>query len=140
MELSLEMVDQISPAISADIVWHYLAMRPVLNPRIVAGATLGPMIRYVATFDRDLARTLLVTARSRRARENLADRTKRRGNSTPRRCSDPSGAIAAVEKLPVDPDHLLVSGPPQAVVTTTLVGSRWRSHLGNGRLEFLSRR
>ena len=71
------------------------------------------MIRYVAMFDRDLARALVVASRSWRARAEAGEPNEVQGEFDAWTLLDPSGAIAAVEKLPIDPDQLLLSTLPE---------------------------
>jgi len=121
LELAMEVVGQIDPALTADVFWRYLSTRsPCFDPRLPTGPSLGPMIRHVAMYDRELARILLTTIRARRSHAVAPEPTELQLEYDAWTVLDPSGAIAAIEKLPVNPDRLDRSSHARIWVATTL--------------------
>jgi hypothetical protein len=124
---ALECVDRIDPALATDVFWRYLAMRPSsVNPRNPAGPTSILMFHLVARYDRHIARILFEPTRARishakaDALEGLEDEF---GTWT---ILDPTGAIAAVEKLPIDPSREDSSGQARLGVAAALCRKDWR--------------
>ncbi len=137
--LALQAVDQIDPALAADIFWRYLAMRPSsISPRIARGPSTGGLIRSVAMYDREVARILFEPIRVRMARAEVRVLAEMQREFEAWTVLDPAGAIAAVERLPINPDRVDQTNSNRFYVALALTyRERWRSPLLEGPLDFL---
>ena len=96
LRIALEVVDQIDPALAADVFWRYLATRPSsVDPRIAAGETSSLVIGHVAMYDRYLARILFEPIRARMVRAEDSEPGAVQPEFDAWTIIDPSEAIAA---------------------------------------------
>jgi hypothetical protein len=138
LRTALEVVDRIDPALAADVFWRYLATRPSsINPRDPIGPYSGLVLERVAVYDRYLARLLFESIRARKPAAEGRELAESLLEFDAWAFLDPAAAIAAAEKLPIDPDRLDRSSGARSQVAAAL--ARRGRYRPSGYLDFLPR-
>ena len=139
LRIALEVVDQIDPALAADVFWRYLATRPgSVDPRSAVQQTSSLLIGPVARYDRHIARVLFEPIRARMVRAEDSEPGALQPEFEAWTMLDPAGAIAAAEKLPNNPDRLEpFSGGRFQVAAALIDKETWKVSRPNGILDFL---
>jgi hypothetical protein len=136
LRTALEVVDRIDPALAADVFWRYLATRPSsINPRDPIGSYSGLVLERVAVYDRYLARLLFESIRARKPAAEGRELAESLLEFDAWTMLDPAAAIAAAEKLPINPDRLDRSSGARSQVATAL--ARRGRYRPSGYLDFL---
>jgi hypothetical protein len=138
LQIALEVVDQIDPALAADVFWRYLATRPSsFDPRIPWEPS-SLVIGHVAMYDRNLARTLFEPIRAKMVRAEDSEPGAVQLNFEDWTLLDPSEAIAVALKLPINPDRLDQFSSARLQVAAALTNrDRRRYTRSGGILDFL---
>jgi hypothetical protein len=138
LQIALEVVDRIDPALAADVFWRYLSTRPSsFDPRIPWEAS-SLVISHVAMYDRYLARALFEPIRAKMVRAEDSEPGAVQLNFEDWTLLDPSEAIAAALKLPINPDRLDQLSSARLQVAAALTNrDRRRYTRSGGILDFL---
>jgi hypothetical protein len=139
LSLTLEVIDRIDADLIPDVLWRYVAMRPSsTSPRDVQGSSPSAIFESLVMYDRNLARALFEPFRARAAGTEDRQRADMAWAIRTWTLLDPRQAVAAVERMSVDPEHLDQSIGARASVARTLTCSGWRQfHSANSLFEFL---
>jgi hypothetical protein len=138
LQIALEVIDQIDPALAADVFWRYLSTRPSsFDPRI-AWEPSSLVIGHVAMYDRYLARTLFEPIRAKMVRAEDSEPGAVQMDFDDWTMLDPSEAIAAAFRLPINPDRLDQFSSARLQVAAALTNrDRRRYTRSGGILDFL---
>ena len=139
LRIALEVVDQIDSGLAADVFWRYLATRPgSVDPRSAVQQTSSLLIGPVARYDRHIARVLFEPIRARMVRAEDSEPGAVQPEFEAWTMLDPAAAIAAAEKLPINPDRLDAFGGARLQVASALINKEtWKVSRPNGILDFL---
>jgi hypothetical protein len=128
---ALECVDRIDPGLTSEILWRYVATRPsAVNPRMPSITPSALLIDEVARYDRYLARILFAPIRARLLRATEADSNWVAYQFGIWTLLDPSAAVAAVERLSINPSRISPFNNARLEVARTLTRTEWRRRLG----------
>ncbi len=136
---ALQLIDQIDPASTAEILWDCLASRPALtNSMTEMGAPSAFLIWLVGHYDQNLAKVLFDPVRARMKFAEDRDLAQMSVEFVAWTLLDPAGAIAAVERLPVNLDRINQTNKARIFVAAMLLHrKRWTLPLFNSPLAFL---